>query len=141
MIQIQDENINIMYSENIPYTRVDLSGFLTFVQYKEKLSNQKLFDLIEEKGVENILLNHSSLWRVGTEDLDWIEKEWFSKASAAGIKRVSLVFSQQVFDLMTNLFQTIAIRVNTGSLEVRFFYDAQFYDGWESVNWLYQHGN
>ena len=137
MIQIQDENSNIMYTENIPYTRVDLSGFLTAEQQKEKLSNPKLFELIGEKNVVNLLLNLSQVWRVGTEDLDWIEKEWLPKLSTSGIQRVSIVCSQQVFDMLINIFNTISERVNKGSIQVQFFNDIQFYETWDSVNWFY----
>src|SRR5689334_6359157 len=99
MVQIEDEGINIRWSDSIPYTWVTLSGMLTFEQVQEKLSKPELFDLLTEKQVENVLIDVTQTWRFGTEDSEWLGSEWANKVAAVGVKRVSLVVQQQVFGL------------------------------------------
>ncbi|HXG63555.1 MAG TPA: hypothetical protein VNO70_00515 [Blastocatellia bacterium] len=136
MIHIQEDNLDIMYSENIPYLRVELSGFLTPEQYRERLSNEKIFSLAAEKRVGNLLLNLTRTHRFGTEELEWITKTWLARAAIFGIRRVSVVVQKQVYDLFKLLFDAAAGQVDKQTIEARFFHDNQFYDGWESVAWF-----
>jgi hypothetical protein len=136
MITIQEDNCTVMYSENIPYTRIDISGLLQTEPLIERLSDSKLFDLLQENHVQNVLLNMSQAWRVGTEDLDWVEKTWFHQLSGVGIRKVSIVTVGQVHDMLINIFQGMAESADKIGVEVRFFNDDQFYNGWDAVSWL-----
>ncbi|MEW6208221.1 MAG: hypothetical protein AB1631_07630 [Acidobacteriota bacterium] len=136
MIQIREDNLAIWHSENIPYTRVDLSGFLTAQQFQERLSNPKLWGLVAEKAVANILINGSELHRFGTEDIDWITTGFLQNAAAAGIRKVSVVVAGNVYDLLANIFDSCAASASNERIAIRFFYDSQFYDGWEAVSWF-----
>lgn len=136
MIQIREDNLVIWHSENIPYTRVDLSGFLTAEQFQENLSNPKLWGLVAEKAVTNILINGSQLHRFGTQDLEWITTGFLEKAAAAGIRKVSVVVAGNVYDLLSNIFNSCAASASNDQIAIRFFYDNQFYDGWEAVSWF-----
>ena len=136
MIHIQEDHFVIMQADEIPYTRVEVSGPLTLEQIQERLDGQKLFDLIAAHQVTNLLLNTSQLWRFGTGELQWLSEVWAQKAKAAGIQKVAVVVASQVFALFTFLFDAAAEKVNDGAIEMRFFNDTQFYDGWESVAWF-----
>ena len=136
MITIRKDSCVIMYSENIPYTRIDLYDLFTAAQFQEKLSNPKLYELFTGHNVENVLLNLSRAWRVGTEDLNWMENTWLLKLSEAGIKKLSIVTSSQVYGLFINVFNDIEKKVNNQSVEVHFFQDYQFDNGWEAINWF-----
>jgi hypothetical protein len=125
-----------MYSENIPYTRIDLHELFTVAQFQEKLSNPKLYELLTEHKVENVLLNLSQAWRVGTEDMNWLENTWLPKLSEAGVKKLSVVAANQIYELFINIFNAIEKAGNSQSVEVHFFQDYQFYYGWEAVNWF-----
>lgn len=136
MIQIREDDLVIWHSENIPYTRVDLSGFLTARQFQERLSNPKLWELVAEKAVANLLINGSELHRFGTEDTQWITTDFLQKAASAGIRKVSVIVAGNVYTLLANIFDSCAASASNEQIAIRFFYDSQFYDGWESVSWF-----
>lgn len=136
MIQIREDNLVIWHSENIPYTRVDLSGFLTAQQFQELLSNPKLWELVAEKSVANILINGSELHRFGTEDIEWITTAFLQRAASSGIGKVSVVVAGDVYQLLANIFDSCAANASNQQIAIRFFYDSQFYDGWEAVSWF-----
>lgn len=136
MITIREDTCVIMYSENIPYTRIDLYDLFTTAQFQEKLSNPKFYELLTEHKVRNVLLNLSRAWRVGTEDVDWMENTWLRKLSEAGIKKLSVVTSSQVYGFFINIFNSIEKKGNGQPVEVHFFQDYQFDNGWEAVNWF-----
>ena len=136
MIQIREGNLVIMHSYNIPYLRVDVGGFLTVEQFQENLLNPKLWELVAEKSVKNLLINGSQLHRFGTGDTEWLTSGFLQKASAAGIGKVSVVVAGNVFNMLVQVFNAYAASGSNQQIEIRFFYDNQFYDGWETVSWF-----
>lgn len=136
MVTIQDENCVIRYSPSFNYIRVDFDGFFTADQFKAQVGSAKLFELIADKGMENILINLTPAQRVGTEDLDHLEKVWCPAVAHLGIKRVSIVTSSYMFDMFVNIYNGIEAKMSNSTPQMRFFRDTQFYDTWESVDWF-----
>lgn len=136
MITLQEDNCTVMYSENIPYTRIDIAGLVHTAQFIEKLSDPRLFALLTEHQVSNVLLNMTQTWRVGTEDLEWIENTWLSRLSAAGVKKVSVVIVDQAYEMLRSIFHEIELNASRIGVGIRFFTDDQFYSSWEAVSWF-----
>jgi hypothetical protein len=91
---------------------------------------------LRENGVQNVLLNMSQAWRVGTEDLDWVAKSWFHQLSGVGVRKVSIVTVSLVRDMLVNVFQGMEESADKIGVEVHFFSDEQFYNGWDAVSWF-----
>lgn len=127
MDKLGDDKVALMYTENIPYTRIDVNDFLTSPEFQEKLANPQIFELFQAKSVQYALLNLSRMSPTRTDDLEWIVEQWFGQS---GLAKLSVVVNSDIYDFFG------AILKNMETPNLRFFYDEQFYDGWEAVNWF-----
>jgi hypothetical protein len=138
MLVLADENVRVMFSPNIPYLRVDLSGTLALDAFQQAVENKFVLGLVAAKNRPNVVLNGASLTKIGTDQVQWLGSTWSKKAAAGGIKRCSFVaLWGQNFPIMKPVFDawgTDAARVN--GLDLRFFPIEQFQDTWESVSWF-----
>jgi len=136
MLNLRDENMAILYSPNIDYLRVDLGGMLHAEPLARVIESPLLFDIVARKNRTNVVLNGIGLWKFGTDYFDIIAERWATKASSAGVRRVSVIVQAQVFELFGGLFPPAQEKARSHGIDLRFFPDRQFTDSWESVSWF-----
>jgi hypothetical protein len=132
---IDEPGARIMYSENIPYLRVDLQGLLQAEEYRAALDNAKLWRLVADKRVVAMALNHVPLHKFSTDYVFYMREEWLAaKVAPSTVRKVAVVVPERgrAWELMSPNFKTIV----TGGVELRWFAESQFYATAEAIAWF-----
>ncbi len=125
-----------MRAQQLPYVRIDASGFVTPQQLAQLIVDPRLGQFLASSGKRAVLLNAAGMHRFGTEDMELIAERWAPLLAGIEIRRISLVVAQQVFDLFGLVFAHAATRAAISGVELRWFPSAQFTESFESVTWF-----
>jgi hypothetical protein len=103
----------------------------------ESAPNSTVLRAGAEAGLVTLSENHGSRWcadcrglgPISIEDQSWIDRDWFPRALAAGLKRMALVLPYEVF--VERNVKDIVGRVPATQMERAYFKTV-----WEAGDWL-----
>ncbi|MBX7169969.1 MAG: hypothetical protein K1X72_03355 [Pyrinomonadaceae bacterium] len=137
MQQYSINNLTVRISENINYVWVLLPEQVTREDFAAMLGNSEFHRLLQQNNVQNVLVDCGNMWNFGIPEMsDYLDKDFTVSMRQIGVKKISVVINQEVYSLLTLVFQTIENSHSQSSPQIRFFDSLQFYNSFESVSWF-----
>lgn len=117
MIYLEETFVTIQWDAPVRCVQIEWRGFVHSDQIRMGLN--KGLELVVQKGTDRWLTDTRQLKIVKTEDQNWVLTDWFPRAIAAGITRMSYVIPEQVLCTMTA--KRIMSNIKGVSLETAYF--------------------
>ena len=99
MIYFESNFLDISYDESINAVIMNWKSFTTFDELKQGLN--KGLELLASKKARKWLGNVCKLGALGEDEQRWSNNDWFPRALAAGVKKMAVVVSTDIFNQMT----------------------------------------
>ena len=96
MIYFKEDYVTICYDEKLNLVEVIWNGLIYSQHLRETMT--MILDLIEEKQVENFLVDRKNMQRISLADEKWRKAHWFPRYLASSIKRSASVISKDYYN-------------------------------------------
>lgn len=96
MIYFKEDYVTICYEEKLNLLEVIWNGHIFSEHFRETL--KMIIDLIEEKKIENFLVDRKTMQRISLADEIWRQENWFPHFLKSGIKRSASVISKDYYN-------------------------------------------
>jgi len=127
MIYAEKSYIQIVYNEEIKVVEMHWKTFTTSAELKEGLNTG--IKCIEEMQAHKWIGNVCKLGVIGEDDQKWSNEDWFPRALKAGITRMAVIVSDDIFNQMS--VDEIMQRVPQINFESQYFSSVE-----EAREWL-----
>ncbi len=99
MKYFESKYVEVLFDESINTGIGNWNGFVSGEEYKTGLN--KALELLKEKKTHKWIGNLSNMEAITEEDQRWANEVWFPNALAAGMKRLGVVVSKDIFNQMS----------------------------------------
>ena len=96
MIYFKEDYVTVCYNEDLKLVEVEWNGLILSRYFRETL--EMVLDLINEKSLENFLVNRKNMFRISLEDEQWRRESWFPRFIKRSIKRSASVISRDFYN-------------------------------------------
>jgi hypothetical protein len=137
MEQFTIQNLTVRVSEDFNYVWVLLDEQARSEQFAASLGDASFHSLLRRFYVNNILLDCSKMWVFSVPEMsDFLDKEFTVAMRDSGVEKISVIINDEVFSIMSFIFQGIEGNHAQSPPQIRFFNTASFYESFESVAWF-----
>jgi hypothetical protein len=117
MKYFESKHIQVLFDEEAQAGIGNWNGFVSGDEYK--LGLNKGIELIKEKKLYKWIGNLSHMEAITEEDQAWANEVWFPNALGAGLKRLGVVVSKDIFNQMS--VEEMLNKVESIDLETQYF--------------------
>ena len=96
MIYFKEDYVTVCYNEDLKLVEVEWNGLILSRHFRETL--EMVLDFINEKRLENFLVNRKNMFRISLEDEKWRRESWFPRFIKSTIKRSASVISKDFYN-------------------------------------------
>ena len=137
MEQFSIQNLTLRVSEQFNYVWVLLDEQTRSEQFAASLNDASFHALLQKYNVKNILLDCGKMWVFSIPDMsEYIDYDFAAAMNGIGVEKISVVINEEIFSMMSGIFQGVQNRHAENPPEIRFFDTTSFYNSFESVNWF-----
>lgn len=136
MEQSSIQNLTVRYSPDFNYVWVLLAAQTNSELFAASLGDASFHSLLRRYDVKNMLLDCGKMWVFSIPEMTaYLDQSFAAAMRENGVEKVSVVVNEEIFGIMSSIFQGIAAN-HPQSPEIRFFSTARFYESFESVDWF-----
>ena len=117
MKYFESKHIQVVFDEDAQTGIGNWNGFVSGDEYKQGLN--KGIELIKEKKLYKWIGNLSHMEAITEDDQTWANEVWFPNALNAGLKRLGVVVSKDVFNQMS--VEEMLNKVESIDLQTQYF--------------------
>lgn len=137
MEQLVIKNLTVRIAENINYVWVLINEQTNREEFVESLGDSDFHKLLKQNTVKNLLVDCSNMWSFGIPEMsEYLDVEFMTSMRSIGVEKISVIINDEVFSMLSFVFQGIENSHSRNSPKLRFFSGSQFYQSFESVNWF-----
>lgn len=129
MISYDKKYCKIRYIDDIRCVHLDWIGFAKSTEFREACDYS--LQLLKEKGANAMIADNSKGKGISTDDEEWMTKDWFPRAIAAGF-RISAVI------VGADMFRTMAVKSIVNELDQDTFSVQYFDEFFKAKSWIRQ---
>lgn len=126
MVHLDESYLTITYDADTASVIMQWKSFATSEEFRHGL-NQGL-QLIKEKNASNWLADLRKMEAIDPEDEQWSNEDWFPRALQAGISRMAIVPSEDIFNSIA--VENIMNAVTGTDLVTHYFKTPEEAKGW-----------
>jgi len=137
MEQFTIQNLTVRVSEDFNYIWVLLDEQTRSEEFAASLGNPEFLSLLMLRRVKNILLDCSKMWVFSIPDMsNFLDTLFAEMMRASDVEKVSVIINEEIFSIMSGIFQGIEAKHLQSPPQIRFFSTASFYESFDSVSWF-----
>jgi hypothetical protein len=138
MIYLKTDYVTIDLNEDLKLLEIEWHGLILSSQYRETM--EMVLDMLEEKNVENFLINRQHMQRISLADEKWRKEFWYPEFLKSSVKRSASVISRDYYNEVS-VSQLIEENDPGIKVERRSFYNYQEARKWLLENSLVNSGS
>ena len=138
MIYLKTDYVTIDLNEDLKLLEIEWHGLVLSSQYRETM--EMVLDMLEEKNVENFLINRQHMQRISLADEKWRKEFWYPEFLKSSVKRSASVISRDYYNEVS-VSQLIEENDPGIKVERRSFYNYQEARKWLLENSLVNSGS
>ncbi|HEY0460479.1 MAG TPA: hypothetical protein VGC97_15190 [Pyrinomonadaceae bacterium] len=137
MEQFKIQNLNVRVSTDFNYVWVLLEEQVRSEQFAASLGDAEFHSLLQRYHVRNILLDCSKMWVFSIPEMSaYLDTQFTNLMVGIGVEKISVIVNEEVFRMLSGIFQGIEFNHLQNLPQIRFFGTASFYESFESVAWF-----
>jgi hypothetical protein len=137
MEQFTIQNLTVRVSADFNYVWILLDEQTRSEQFAASLGDASFHSLLRQYKVRNILLDCGKMWVFSIPEMsNYLDTDFTAAMRENAVEKISVVVNDEVFSIMSFVFQGIEANHAQGSPQIRFFNTSSFYESFESVAWF-----
>jgi hypothetical protein len=137
MEQFTIQNLTVRVSEDFNYIWVLVDAETRSEQFAASLGNNLFLSLLMLRSVKKILLDCSKMLIFSIPDMsNFLDTSFAEKMRLSGVEKVSVIINEEIFSMMSGIFQAVESKHIQSPPQIRFFSTASFYESFDSVSWF-----
>jgi hypothetical protein len=137
MEQFTIQNLTVRISSDFNYVWILLDEQTRSEQFAASLGDASFHSLLQRYNVKNILLDCGKMWVFSIPEMsNYLDTDYTAAMRENGVEKISVVVNDEVFSIMSSIFQGIEANHAQSSPQIRFFNTSSFYESFESVAWF-----
>jgi hypothetical protein len=137
MEQFKIQNLTVRVSQDFNYVWVLLEEQVRFEQFTLSLGDASFHSLLQRYNVKNILLDCGKMWVFSIPEMSgYLDAQFADSMREIGVEKISVVVNEEVFSMLSGIFQGIEFNHLQNPPQIRFFGTTSFYESFDSVSWF-----